>query len=214
MKDGRKLLSEISALSPLPVYVRVHNLLVTGDGTPALKWGSTERLHRGRQRQAGLRLDHHRPHLRHLYGAGDEAAGADRLHAGSALDRTRSRIGHHCTPGGERQRSIRAGLIRPKDYEQVGGAGLPVGAAFRAKGTARRRWRSWLLGSLERAEHRVLEGHAGGVSQALRLLRGCREAGAARGADRAARIRPGPAAGTRRSSCASSWTTWFTARTM
>jgi xylan 1,4-beta-xylosidase len=41
MKDGRKLLSEISALSPVPVYVRVHNLLVTGDGTPALKWGST-----------------------------------------------------------------------------------------------------------------------------------------------------------------------------
>src|SRR5437660_5846426 len=41
MKDGRKLLSELSALSPVPVYVRVHNLLTTGDGTPALKWGST-----------------------------------------------------------------------------------------------------------------------------------------------------------------------------
>src|SRR5688572_13943478 len=41
MKDGRKLLSEISELSPVPVYVRTHNLLTTGDGTPALKWGST-----------------------------------------------------------------------------------------------------------------------------------------------------------------------------
>src|SRR5450759_4711986 len=41
MKDGRKLLSEISALSPVPVYVRVHSLLVTGDGKAALKWGST-----------------------------------------------------------------------------------------------------------------------------------------------------------------------------
>jgi xylan 1,4-beta-xylosidase len=41
MKDGRKLLSELAALSPVPVYVRVHNLLTTGDGTPALKWGST-----------------------------------------------------------------------------------------------------------------------------------------------------------------------------
>ena len=41
MKDGRKLLSELSALSLVPVYVRVHNLLTTGDGTPALKWGST-----------------------------------------------------------------------------------------------------------------------------------------------------------------------------
>ncbi|MEO7215346.1 beta-xylosidase [Mucilaginibacter sp.] len=41
MKDGRKLLSEIAKLSPVPVYVRAHNLLTTGDGTPALKWGST-----------------------------------------------------------------------------------------------------------------------------------------------------------------------------
>lgn len=41
MKDGRKLLTEISKLSPVPVYVRTHNLLTSGDGTPALKWGST-----------------------------------------------------------------------------------------------------------------------------------------------------------------------------
>src|SRR3954470_23110726 len=41
MKDGKKLLSEIAALSPVPVYVRVHSLLVTGDGKPSLKWGST-----------------------------------------------------------------------------------------------------------------------------------------------------------------------------
>jgi xylan 1,4-beta-xylosidase len=41
MKDGKKLLGEIAALSPVPVYVRTHSLLVTGDGTPSLKWGST-----------------------------------------------------------------------------------------------------------------------------------------------------------------------------
>jgi len=41
MKDGKKLLSEIAALSPVPVYVRSHNLMTSGDGTPALKWGST-----------------------------------------------------------------------------------------------------------------------------------------------------------------------------
>ena len=41
MKDGRKLLSEIAALSPVPVYVRTHSLLCTGDGVPSLKWGST-----------------------------------------------------------------------------------------------------------------------------------------------------------------------------
>lgn len=41
MKYGKKLLSEIAALSSVPVYVRCHNLLTTGDGTAALKWGST-----------------------------------------------------------------------------------------------------------------------------------------------------------------------------
>ncbi len=41
MKDGKKLLSELAALSPVPVYIRAHNLLTTGDGTAAMKWGST-----------------------------------------------------------------------------------------------------------------------------------------------------------------------------
>ena len=39
MKDGTKLLSEIAELSPVPVHVRAHNMLNTGDGTAALKWG-------------------------------------------------------------------------------------------------------------------------------------------------------------------------------
>ena len=39
--NGRKLLSELAAASPVPVYVRTHNLLTTGDGKAALKWGST-----------------------------------------------------------------------------------------------------------------------------------------------------------------------------
>jgi xylan 1,4-beta-xylosidase len=38
---GKKLLSQLQALSPVPVFMRVHNLLTSGDGTPALKWGST-----------------------------------------------------------------------------------------------------------------------------------------------------------------------------
>lgn len=41
MKDGKKLLTELGALSPKQVFFRAHNLLSTGDGTPALKWGST-----------------------------------------------------------------------------------------------------------------------------------------------------------------------------
>jgi xylan 1,4-beta-xylosidase len=40
-RDGKKLLRELRELSPVPVYVRAHHLLTTGDGTPELKWSST-----------------------------------------------------------------------------------------------------------------------------------------------------------------------------
>ncbi len=39
--NGKKLLGELAALSPVPVYIRVHNLLTTGDGSASLKWGSS-----------------------------------------------------------------------------------------------------------------------------------------------------------------------------
>ena len=41
MKDGRALLSELGALKKDEVYFRAHNLLSSGDGTAAFKWGST-----------------------------------------------------------------------------------------------------------------------------------------------------------------------------
>lgn len=41
MPDGQKLLTELAAASPVPVHFRTHNLLTSGDGTAALKWGST-----------------------------------------------------------------------------------------------------------------------------------------------------------------------------
>ena len=39
--NGKKLLGELAALSPTPVYIRTHNLLTSGAGIAALKWGST-----------------------------------------------------------------------------------------------------------------------------------------------------------------------------
>ncbi|MGE5834367.1 MAG: GH39 family glycosyl hydrolase, partial [Acidobacteriota bacterium] len=41
MRDGQKLLDELAGASPVPVHFRTHNLLTSGDGTAALKWGST-----------------------------------------------------------------------------------------------------------------------------------------------------------------------------
>jgi xylan 1,4-beta-xylosidase len=40
-EHGLKLLAELAELSPLPPRIRTHNLLTSGDGVPALKWGST-----------------------------------------------------------------------------------------------------------------------------------------------------------------------------
>jgi xylan 1,4-beta-xylosidase len=39
--QGKKLLGELASLSPVPVYIRTHNLLTSGDGAGSLKWGST-----------------------------------------------------------------------------------------------------------------------------------------------------------------------------
>jgi xylan 1,4-beta-xylosidase len=41
MKNGKKLIGELGELAPKGVYFRAHNLLTSGDGTPAFKWGST-----------------------------------------------------------------------------------------------------------------------------------------------------------------------------
>jgi xylan 1,4-beta-xylosidase len=41
MKDGIKLLGDIGRLGPAQAYFRAHFMLTTGDGTPSLKWGST-----------------------------------------------------------------------------------------------------------------------------------------------------------------------------
>ena len=40
-RDGKKLLRELHDLSPVPVTIRAHHLLTSGDGTPELKWSST-----------------------------------------------------------------------------------------------------------------------------------------------------------------------------
>lgn len=44
MKDGRKLLTELTKLSPVPIVARTHNLLTSKGGSPGpdLKWGFTD----------------------------------------------------------------------------------------------------------------------------------------------------------------------------
>ena len=41
MKYGKQLLTELHDLSPVPVYIRAHHLLTSGNGIPELKWSSS-----------------------------------------------------------------------------------------------------------------------------------------------------------------------------
>jgi xylan 1,4-beta-xylosidase len=40
-RPARELMKTLASINPEPVYLRQHFLLVSGDGTPSLKWGST-----------------------------------------------------------------------------------------------------------------------------------------------------------------------------
>ena len=182
MKDGKKLLGQLAALSPQPVYIRTHNLLTSGDGTPALKWGSTGVYSEDDRGQAPLRLDDHRPDLRHLSGARRPALRPDRLHARGALDTAATPISTTGRRAGKEVDLDRLGLSA-QGLREVGRAGLPVGAAQR-RAVRRAEVETLVLGGLERAEHHVLAGHARGVPQALRLCRRRREAGLANGPGR------------------------------
>jgi xylan 1,4-beta-xylosidase len=49
MKDGQRLLTEISRISPGPIFIRCHHLFTSGDGSPGMKWGSTNVYHEDAQ---------------------------------------------------------------------------------------------------------------------------------------------------------------------
>ena len=72
MPNGRKLIGELARAQP---RARLDpHASPAGDGRrhAGAQMGLDQRLHRGRRRQAGLRLDHRGPHLRHLH-AGEGA---------------------------------------------------------------------------------------------------------------------------------------------
>jgi xylan 1,4-beta-xylosidase len=41
LPNGQSLLASLAEMGPAPVYVRAHHMFSSGDGSPALKWGST-----------------------------------------------------------------------------------------------------------------------------------------------------------------------------
>ena len=108
--NGRKLLGELGALGRTPAYVRVHNLLTTGDGSASLKWGSTNVYTEDAAGKASLQLDHTGPHFRQLSGGGSKAAGRNWFHARGACPLIRNPI----VIIFRKARSLPDGLILPR----------------------------------------------------------------------------------------------------
>ena len=114
---------------------------------------------------------------------------AVRRRSGSCRRRSRpspSRISTTGRPTAKYDEIFTGWAYPPKDYAKWGELVLPVGEALR-RAVRPRRGRAVVLGGLERAEHRLLARHAGGVPQAARLRGGRRAARVADGA----RGRPG-----------------------
>ena len=180
MRDGKKLLSELAAASPVPVYFRTHNLLTTGDGTAALKWGSTNAYTEDANGQPDLRLDDRRSHHRHVSSSARSSRSSQIGFMPEALSTQPDAVSALLEAGRQLQRHLhRAGRIRRPTTTKWGEL-VYQWANTRSRSTADGS-RELVVGSLERAGHRLLARHAGRVHEALRL-RGRRPE--ARAADR------------------------------
>jgi hypothetical protein len=168
MKDGRKLIGELGRLRPGSVYFRAHNLLTSGDGTPALKWGST-----GAYREnAQGRPVYDWAIVDRIFDTYLERGVKPYVQIGfmpKELSVKPEPYQHRWTPTARYDEIYTGWAYPPKDYAKW--AELVV------------------LGDLERGQHRLLARHARGVPQAARLRRRRREAGPTDGPGRRRRIR-------------------------
>ena len=119
-QNGRKLVGELAAMS---ACARVHShALHAGHRrwNAGVEVGVDKCLHGRRVGKAGLRLDDHGPHFRHVFAGGREAIRRDRLHAAGAFVASRSRISRPGFPAPRTAITPSDGPFRPKDYGKWG----------------------------------------------------------------------------------------------
>ena len=184
MKDGRKLLAALGQLGTPQVYFRTHNLLNTGDGAPALKWGSTNAYTEDSQGKPVYDWTIVDRIFDAYLQRGVKPVRADRVHAAGSVGQAGA-LPARVAPGSDLQRRLHRLGPSAEGLRQVGRAGLPVGQAQRRE-VRPRRGGALVLGGLERAQHRLLAGDAPGVPQASRLRRGRRAPRPAHGPGRRA----------------------------
>ena len=121
--NGKKLLSALQELSPVPVFMRVHNLLTTGDGRHALKWGSTNVY---TEDASGTPIYDWKILDRivdTLHRTRDEAVRAARLHArGAVVGAARHALSALLEAGRSVQRHLHRMDLRAEGLPEVGGA--------------------------------------------------------------------------------------------
>ena len=143
MKDGKKLLSELAALSPVPVYVRVHSLLVTGDGKAALKWGSTNAY----TEDASGKPVYDWTIVDRIFDTYMERKMKPLVQIGfmpEALSSHPEPYRHHWKPGDNYNDIYTGWAYPPKDYSKWARTGLPMGDATACRSTAGAEVESWL----------------------------------------------------------------------
>ena len=157
--EGRALLSQLVALSPYRFHDRAHNLLTTGDGTPALKWGSTNVYTEDAQGNPVYNWTI----LDRIFDAYRELRITPYVEIGfmpEALS-THPRPYRHHWPDGP---LFTGWAYPPRNYNKW--SELVYQSAFDQPLRAERS-RALGLGIVERARHRLLARDAGGILQAL-----------------------------------------------
>jgi hypothetical protein len=177
MQHGRELIGELAALGPGTLQIRTHNLLTTGDGVAALKWGSTNAY----TEDAAGHPVYDWKIVDRILDAYVQARATPFVEIGfmpEALSTHPEPYRHHWP----KDELYVGWTYPPKDYGKWA-VGASMGDALHLalwKGCGR----VLELGSVERAEYRLLAWKSRGVRQTLRLLGRRSETRIARGARR------------------------------
>ena len=163
LPEGSALLATIAAAHTAPVHVRSHFLLNTGDGTPAMKWGSTNVYTEDAQGTP-------------IYSWTLTDAIMDTITGVGAFPLVEigfmpQALSTHPNPySNSSTTSLNGGCFYPPtDYRKW--ADLIRAWATHAKRALPERRRNLAVGAVERARHRLLEWHVRRVRKALRLHR-------------------------------------------
>ena len=152
------------------VYFRAHNMLTSGDGTPALKWGSTNAY----TEDASSNPIYDWTITDRIFDAYLANGVRPYVQLGfmpEALSIKPQPYRHHWTPKAKYDEIYRGWTYPPNDYAKWAELCYQWAKHCLEK-YGRDEVETWWWETLERTEHRLLARHAGGIFQTLRLLCG------------------------------------------